>query len=93
MKRQQQKSGKSVAFLTLPLTEQQRMQSLRMPLPCFLYFLFFRQLVSHDYRIKISTATASILIFHQQLEEFILSTHTNIDMYRRTYKIYALYTG
>jgi len=93
MKRQQQKSGKSVAFLTLPLTEQQRMQSLRMLLPCFLYFLFFPRLVSHDYRIKISTATASILIFHQQLEEFILSTHTNIDMYRRTYKIYALYTG
>lgn len=36
MKRQQQKSAKSVAFLTLPLTEQPRMQSLF--IPCFSFF-------------------------------------------------------
>lgn len=94
MKRQQQKSAKSVAFLTLPLTEQPRMQSLF--IPCFSFF--FYQLVSHDYRIKISSA--SILIFHQQLEECcflflqIYVVRMCIYVYRRTPKyMYVLYTG
>lgn len=83
MKRQQQKSAKSVAFLTLPLTEQPRMQSLF--IPCFSFF--FYQLVSHDYRIKISSA--SILIFHQQLEECCFFLFLQIYVVRMYVHLYV----
>lgn len=60
-----------MAFLTLPLTEQHSSANAI----SFFRLSFFIFVVSHDYRIKISSDAASILIFHQQLEKFTLNIY------------------